>query len=671
MLFLGLLALPLVTWAPASATHTPGSTQQSLWPDTAIPANFGKDDLGGDTLGVRFRAARSGTIDGLEYYRPPNDTATHTLSLWTNDGTKLASATVTTSTAGWEHATFSTPVQIRADTLYVASVYSPDGHYSQTASYFTAPYTNGLDLTAAQDTLTTPNGVYTYGAETFPTQTWGSSNYWVDVLFTPGDVDGGGDGGSAVDPSVAGSWKVLPYQTSFVSIHAALMRTEKLLLMGGSENNPDNLAAGRLYAEVWDQALGTLKQVPPTYDLFCSAHAFLPDGRLLIAGGTLAYPEPSYPSGDYYKGSKEAVFFDPSTERFARAPSMASGRWYPTLTALGDGRVHALSGLDENGQVNVVPEVYTPGAGWTARPPVSSSWSLYPHLVLLESGKLFYTGATVDNYNVGVLDAGFLDPNTSEFRPIPGLSHRDRREAASVLLPPAQAQKVMVIGGGDPGVRNVDIVDLKSSSPSYTPGPPLRTGRLHISAVVLPDGKVLATGGGAHGRGHNPVLEADIYDPAANTWTPAANPSVGREYHSTAFLLPDGRVVTAGSQPDYASPGELRIEVYSPPYLFRGARPVISSSPSAVKYGGSFSVKIDGGQKKVGDITALRLVRPMAVTHSLDTEQRVVDLSFTQTKSALNATAPSTGNLAPPGWYMLFAVDKHGVPSVASWVHLT
>jgi hypothetical protein len=136
-----------------------------------------------------------------------------------------------------------------------------------------------------------------------------------------------------------------------------------------------------------------------------------------------------------------------------------------------------------------------------------------------------------------------------------------------------------------------------------------------------------------------------------------------RMYHSTAVLLPDGRVLSAGSDS-----GTLKrtYEIFSPPYLFRGARPVIDAAPSSLTYGQAFDVSTGDA----GTLSKVVLMRPGSATHSIDIEQRDVELAFTSAGSSVSVTAPSTSNQAPPGWYMLFLVNTEGVPSIAAWVHL-
>ncbi|MFN2589418.1 MAG: galactose oxidase-like domain-containing protein, partial [Actinomycetota bacterium] len=182
--------------------------------------------------------------------------------------------------------------------------------------------------------------------------------------------------------------------------------------------------------------------------------------------------------------------------------------------------------------------------------------------------------------------------------------------------------------------------------------------------VLLPDGTALAVGGGRVGGFYRqPVLEAELYDPATGTWRLMAAQHVQRTYHSTAVLLPDGRVFSAGS--DSGSQPETA-EIYSPPYLFEGPRPTIGAAPDAVTYGQSFGVTTPDA----ADVARVVLVRPGATTHAVDFDQRFVQVSFARGEGGVQVAAPPKPTLAPPGYYMLFLVNSAGVPSVARFVHL-
>jgi hypothetical protein len=252
----------------------------------------------------------------------------------------------------------------------------------------------------------------------------------------------------------------------------------------------------------------------------------------------------------------------------------------------------------------------------------------------------------------------------------------------SVLLPPAQDQKVITLGGGNinsnpDANRLTDLIDLKQANPAYTAGPLLPTGtltggvaesstqgKMYVSAVLLPDGKVFETGGGLHNRA-DPVYEASMYDPATNTFTAGmATDPVPRTYHSSAFLLPDGRVMAVGNNPGDGT-FDMRLSIYSPPYLFQGARPQILSLPeNQWAYGSTHTITVDG------TIGKAELIRPEAVTHSSDPNQRFVDLPMSVSGTTIGLNLTSNPNVAPPGWYMLFVVGTNGVPSVAQWVHV-
>lgn len=469
-----------------------------------------------------------------------------------------------------------------------------------------------------------------------------------------------------------GLWRLLPDTSQILAIHAALLRTGKVLFFSGSSNNPDN-ANGEFGSVVWDYSQNTFQFPDTPADFFCAGHSFLPDGRLLVAGGT-----EDYDFGHPFLGLRDAYTFNPLTEQWEQQPQMADGRWYPTLVTLADGRVFTVSGLDKDGNLNQTAEIYQDGAGWTTLPPaLNRRYPLYAHLFLLRDGRIFYSGAQY-GINEGT-PPSLIDLQSNTVTAVSGLSEPNHRnQAASVLLPPVQEQKVMIMGGGVLGggaghqhaqgaTDNVDIVDLKAATPVYQAAPALHHARTHAMAVTLPDRTVLVCGGsGADESRAEATLEAEIYAPTTNTWTEVAAARVPRLYHSVAILLPDGRVMTAGSNPARKDE-ELRLEMYYPPYLFKGARPVISAAPATAVYGGAMEIQTP----QAAEIQWVSLIKPAAPTHTLDTEQRLVELSFTQIGGdRLKVDLIDAPNLAPPGWYMLFVTDQQGVPSVARWVQL-
>ncbi|MBW4633805.1 MAG: DUF1929 domain-containing protein [Iphinoe sp. HA4291-MV1] len=519
--------------------------------------------------------------------------------------------------------------------------------------------------------------------------------------------------------SELGSWELLPDNCPINPIHAALLRTGKILFIAGSGNNPNNVgntdvvSKGCAVLTLGKSTTATFFQpmIPVTdngpIDLFCCGHSFLADGRLMCVGGTASY--------DPFKGLVSALAFDPSTDQWVKESNQPDGaRWYPTVITLGDGRIVAMSGIDENGGLlDTYPESYLPGTPsgtWSYFSGQEQNWQdptspfpMYLHLFLMQNGRLFHSGACFQLPQCPPLPE---DPecqrikNQVEGRPyiltlpngyqgkitetsVSGLTDQQYlNQAASVLLPPAQDQNIMIIGGGDgyygQTTNRVNIIDLKASSPSYTAGPSLNFARMHHNAILLPNRTVFVCNGGNMGEcydkdqnkngvdlEHCGTRTPEIYNPATNTWTKAAAAQKTRLYHALAILLPDGRVLTTGGNRDRGIE-ERSIEIYSPAYMSQ-TRPTISSAPTSATYGGTIIIETS----QASDIKWVHLMKPMATTHGLDTEQRLVDLPIaSQNSSSLNVTVTNNRNIAPPGYYMLFIVNNSNVPSQAKWIQI-
>jgi Galactose oxidase-like, Early set domain len=471
-----------------------------------------------------------------------------------------------------------------------------------------------------------------------------------------------------------GEWHTTTTPSPVRAVHVALLHTGKVLLVSGSGNNRDTFAAGTFTTSLWDPATETFQTVATPWDAFCSGHAFLPDGRLLVAGGNTAYPGAA--TNNANAGSRQAYLFDPATGTYTAQPDMGVARWYPSVVELGSGNLFTVAGLDENGlRTNTSQRFNAKTLTWTApkAPPDQLSFMpMYPALHMLKDGRVFYSGANV--FGNGPAQPGIWNVTTNAWQAVPGLADTGLRDQAmSVLLPPAQDQKVMILGGGNQdqpvaAIASTAVVDLNQANPTYVAGPPMDIGKMYVSAVVLPDSTVFETGGASttiH-NGTHPVFSSQIFDPKTSTWTKVATPTVPRVYHSSALLLPDGRVATFGGNPEDSF--EMRIEIFTPPYLQKGSpRPAVKTAPTEVTYGGSYAL----GTSQATPLRSAVLVRPEAVTHSMDSNQRLVDLPFSTTGSGLSVQVPTNRNIAPPGWYMLFVVDGNGVPSVAKWVHLS
>ena len=471
--------------------------------------------------------------------------------------------------------------------------------------------------------------------------------------------------------NVQGQWTTQSTSMPINPIHAALMHNGKILIVAGSGNCPPSQSGcptGPPYggsnssgAGVYDPATGIFTQLSVSWDMFCNGMVVLPDGRPFINSGTLQY--------DPFYGSLKSSIFDPSTNTFTDVQNMAHGRWYPTLTTLGDGRVMTFSGSNETGATNTTVEIYTVGSGWSA--PTNSGFTppLYPRMHLLPSGKVFYSGS-------GTTSALFNPANNTWSLGVATTNYSGQRTyGTSVLLPLTPANnydpKVMIMGGNSPATATTEIIDLGAGTLKWNYGPSMSQPRIEMNAVILPTGNVLAVGGSTNDEDTNTLsLNADLYNPATNTFSSAGANASQRLYHSVALLLPDATVWVAGGNPARGTYNHT-MEIYKPAYLFNSSggaatRPSISSAPSSISWGNAFTVQTPDA----ASISSAVLVRNGAVTHAFNMDQRLVGMSFTAGSGSLTVTAPPNGNIAPPGWYMLFLVNSSGVPSVGTFVQL-
>jgi len=510
-----------------------------------------------------------------------------------------------------------------------------------------------------------------------------------------------------------GKWQVLSYPSPVRATAAVVMYTGNVLLIAGSGNDPTDFAAHTLLSAVYNPAKGAFQVIRTPDDFFRAGQVQLPDGKVLILGGNLAYPTATRG----YEGLNTSYVFNPVTDKYLRVNNLNGGHWDPSATELADGDVIAFGGLTATSTGSTVAEYFkynpsSPTDGqWLPLSQINENydgWGLYPTMILMQNSELFYTGSHVFGENetpfgttgtkrgqggAGILDIGsILDPGAPDALTTvtglqdtpggpPGTDETD--SSMSVLLPPAQSQKVMLMGGGNvlytnyPATRLTDLIGLNAASPHYVPGPLLprgtlsngklespAEGKMDVSAVILPNGQVFETGGNLIDR-EDPVYEAAMYNPATNRFSaPMATDPVPRTFNSMAFLLPDGQVMAIGNNPGNGS-FDTRISVYSPPYLFHGARPKITSvATRSWTYGSNEQVTVN--QK----IVSAELISPAAVTRSTDPNQRSVALPVSGSGTHLSLNVTTNPNLAPPGWYMLFVVNASGVPSVAAWVHV-
>jgi Domain of unknown function (DUF1929) len=588
-----------------------------------------------------------------------------------------------------------------------------------------------------------------------------------------------------------GLWTKLniPAKFRINGIHSTLLHNGDVLIMAGSGNNQAVFNAGTFKTLLLNPVTMHEQLIPTPWDLFCAGHVELPDGNILLAGGTARYEnlDPTYAAGSMtvvnndstqswtlpkgtiftapngaqfasafvltvpratkrpganggqptvvpgeqnvwvnavkkgkaslmaateryqvqgligpqassllyglgtpmtlqqqnFQGTKDAYIFDVKTARYVKVNSMDYARWYPTLTEMGNGMDMATSGLNGQGQITMNSEMFNPATKTWAPGPVRG-FPTYPATFLTESGQLFFTGSN-SGYGPATpawRTPGFWDVKTNVFRPVPGIPDPQNLEtSASVLLPPAQNQKIMVLGGGGVGqssssTARTALIDVAAPNPQWVRGPNLAEPTRYPITVLLPDDDVLVTGGSQYYRGMHGSDNRDtrIYSVATNSFSLGADSITGRDYHSGGILLPNGSILTLGGNPLYGNKQDTEpqtfnqeVDVYFPPYMFQGARPRIAAAPKVMKLQHSYLIKVS----QAASIKYLRLMRPDNPTHVTDVNERSIAVSFTQAGNGeLRITLPSNSNLVPPSYYMLFAVNSKGIPSTGYWVQV-
>jgi hypothetical protein len=430
-----------------------------------------------------------------------------------------------------------------------------------------------------------------------------------------------------------------------VAVHAALLPTGDVVMWDAWET--PGTPSGRL----WNPTTQVFTSVPvPSSALFCAGHTYLADARPMVIGG--------HHGSDI--GIADTNAFDPATNNWLSLAPMFYSRWYPTAVALSDGRLLALGG-EITPQVSAdVPEVYDPATNtWTLLSGATLGVGEYPPAVVAPDGRVF-VGAGEDSVS-RTLDVGTQTWSVIGTSPAPTGTYAMYR-----------AGKVMATGGGtgfvDPIQRVTAVIDLNQATPTWRQTSPMAYPRVQHNLVLLPDGKVLAIGGSTvmSLTSTTGTLPAEMWDPATETWTTMAAMNNLRLYHSVALLLPDGRVLAAGGGRISPAKDYLTAEIYSPPYLFKGARPTITSAPGTVAYDATIPIETPD-QAGIASVSFIRLP---SVTHTHNMSSRFLDLTFTHRVGGLDVRSPASPNVAPPGYYMLFVVNSNGVPSVAAIMKL-
>ena len=461
----------------------------------------------------------------------------------------------------------------------------------------------------------------------------------------------------AGDEHQVGKWGPV-IEWPVVGVHVALLPNGKVVAYDSVGDNATETypVHDHTRAMVWDPATGTGTRVDVQtgFNVFCSGLAHLPDGSLFLAGGN---------KNAQLQGIAKTHIFNPTTNSWSLGSDMAFERWYPSVTPLSNGEMLITSGGP------ATPEMRGTDGAIRQLPGASFGLPNYPWLDVAPDGRTFFSGPSPTMRSLDASGSG----------PWQNYGNRDNVDRDYGSRAMYDIGKLLVAGGGL-STKSASIIDLNGASPQARATGSMEFGRRQHNLTVLADGSVLATGGLSSGEDlvdvNAGVYEAELWKPGTDGWTTLAPMQVTRQYHSTALLLPDARVLSSGGGICGAcdSQGYLakNAQVFTPPYLFKkdgsgelAPRPAVSSAPSVVNYGAQVRLSTPDA----ASIERVALVRLGAVTHSVDMEQRFIPLSINARDGGrIRATGPANANIAPPGPYMLFVTNSEGVPSVARMV---
>ena len=457
-------------------------------------------------------------------------------------------------------------------------------------------------------------------------------------------------------PNQVGKWSA-PFDWPVIAMHASLLPDGRVITWDHTFNSSNSLSR---QSAIWDPSTRTFERDPidGNKDLFCSGHVLLPNGNLFIAGGEV--------QGRSTVGTVFTHIFDPQSNSWVRGSDMNAGRWYPSISIMPNGELFISGGEPErpevrqtNGSIRLLNNI-DPSLGRE-----------YPWHQVAPNGKLLYFGP---DYN----KLSYINPAGSGS--IQSFGNRDNNNRYYGGYAMFDIGKILVAGGGSHN-RTARVIDLNSSAPTVSSTSSMHHERYQLNTTILANGTVFASGGNNVGTTlfHAPsaVYEPEIWDPATGDWSRMASMFWTRQYHSTALLLLDGRVLSAGGGICSACTAggyhNLNAEIFSPPYLYDSsgnlaARPEIDQIPSKIKPGTSFTVSTSDAN----DIEKVALIQLGAATHSVNMTQRYIPLNFSiESGNQLRVNAPASFNIAPPGQYMAIILNDQGTPSVARVIQIT
>lgn len=465
--------------------------------------------------------------------------------------------------------------------------------------------------------------------------------------------------GAAIDASDwvnLGRWGEL-IEWPEIAVGAANMADGRIVTWASEVDDFFGDTAEVTTASIFDPQAGTFVDAGYSgHNMFCAGISMLADGRIFLAGGGVSV-------------STVSVF---ENNQFHEIDSMAMARWYPTSTTLASGQVLTSLGTTVSGN----SELWTDGYGWQSLENVDLQSALefpyyyndwYPALNVAPDGSLFHPGPNNEMFSIN------LDQDLAKSAHGPReVGGTDRLYNTTVIY---DIGKMLVAGGGQLNAQTTALtIDLNGATPVVEPTDAMQHARTMQNSVVLPNGEVLVIGGNSSGKQFSDdgsVLTPEIWSPETNQWREAAPHQKPRNYHSTALLLQDGRVISMGG----GLCGACRTnhqdgEIYEPPYLFDSAgelaaRPTITNGPALAKAGDALT--LTGSD----NIVKFNMVRLVAVTHHHATDQRLVPVMFNKVASGnyelqLNANP----NVLIPGYYWIFGLDQNGVPTTGHQIQV-
>lgn len=459
-----------------------------------------------------------------------------------------------------------------------------------------------------------------------------------------------------IDAPTKGMWSGV-YNWPLIPIHMAMLPDGRLMSYGTNEGGRQT---GKTVYAVFDPSLGltnghTVFPKETLADIFCSAMIFLPiTNQMITVGGDNLQPD----GFTNNTGNNSSTIFTPGTNSMIAGRNMALPRWYATVTTLLDGTTYIQGGLGGE----AYPELRLANGTFKSltTAPTQNLDYWYPRNWLHNSGRIFGYDSYGNYY--------FITPTGTGVTQI--INQWDVNafgEAGSaVMFSPGKILQLAAF------TNRASVIDITTNNPTITATAPMNARRQNVNATVLPNGKVLATGGSTV---YNDVASAQntaiIWDPATGQWTQGSDGYLARLYHSVGMLQPDGTVLVGGGGA-WGPLSNTNAEFYYPPYLFNpdgtlATRPLVTAAPTTMEVAGTFKLTVSDAQ---APITRVTMIKSGSITHSVNFDQNFNNLTFTRVGNELTVKLPTSAYDATPGYYMVFGLTAAGTPSQARMIRL-